>query len=93
MTNLLTIPKAAQILAVSRWTIYKYINDGLLFPVKLPSGRMRIPVAELRRFIVKLKKDTKNVRWHDPEALEWKRTIERVEHWERTGEFLPIKQK
>jgi len=89
MTRLLTIPDAAKILAVSRWTIYKYINSGLLFPIKLPSGKIRIPVAELRRFIAKLKKDTKNIRWHDPEAIEWKRTMEKVYYWERTGEFLP----
>jgi len=92
MTKLMTILKASKVLAVSKRTIYRYINDGLLFPVKLPSGQMRISVAELRRFIAKLKKDTKNVRWHDPEALEWKRTMERVEHWERTGEFIPIKK-
>lgn len=51
---LLSIPEVARRLAVSRWTVYRYIDKNILKVVRLPDGRMRINEAELQRFIKQL---------------------------------------
>ena len=50
-TVLLTIPEVARRLSVSRWTIYRYINKGIIKPIRLPDGKVRMPEAELQRFL------------------------------------------
>jgi excisionase family DNA binding protein len=48
---LLTIPEAAQALRVSRSTIYRLINDGLLDTIRIRS-RLRIRPSDLDRFLL-----------------------------------------
>jgi putative resolvase len=39
----------ARILGVSKITVYRWIWEGRVKAVRLPSGRYRIPASELRR--------------------------------------------
>jgi len=48
---LLTIPEAAQSLRVSRSTIYRLINDGLLDTIRIRS-RLRIRPSDIDRFLL-----------------------------------------
>jgi len=47
MDELLTITEAAKRIHVSRETIYAWIRQGKLRPVRIPSGRFRIPEEQL----------------------------------------------
>jgi excisionase family DNA binding protein len=47
MTTLFTIKETAGMMRVSRQTIYEWIKDGKLKPVKTPGGRFRIPEDQL----------------------------------------------
>ena len=47
MTRFLTIKETAEMMRVSRQTIYGWINKGKLRPVKTPGGRFRIPEDQL----------------------------------------------
>ena len=47
MGELLTITEAAKRIHVSRETIYAWIRAGKLKPVRIPSGRYRIPEEQL----------------------------------------------
>jgi len=37
-------------LGVSYWTVYRWIRDGKLKGVKMPSGRWRVPKSALEEF-------------------------------------------
>ena len=51
---LLTVVQAADLLAVSHWTVRGWIDCGKLAAVRLPGGRLvRIERAELARFVAK----------------------------------------
>lgn len=47
MIELITIKEAAENMRVSRQTIYAWIKEGNIKPVRTPSGRLRIPVDQL----------------------------------------------
>lgn len=50
--RLLTVPEVAHILHVCTKTVYRLINDGFLRKIQAkPGKRIRIPAAELRRYI------------------------------------------
>ncbi|WP_104162812.1 AlpA family transcriptional regulator [Cryobacterium sp. N22] len=54
---LLTIPQAAEALAVSRHTIYRLVNDGLLPAVQMGAGTrsmMRVRHADCLKLVNKL---------------------------------------
>ena len=51
MDKLLKPIEAAQMLNMSRAALYKWIEKGLIKAVKLPSGKIRIPLSELNRVI------------------------------------------
>ena len=61
MTELLTINEAAERMHVTRQTIYAWIKDGNIKPVRTPSGRLRIPVEQL---IMKESNDIEKVSYH-----------------------------
>lgn len=44
------VDDAAQRLSVSRRTLYRLVASGQLGVVRLPSGRIRVSEAELKRF-------------------------------------------
>ncbi len=50
MEPLLTIPKTAELLGISPWTVRAYIRDGKLKAVHI-GRRVLIEPAELRRFV------------------------------------------
>jgi len=52
--RLLRVRKVAELLDVSRQMVYRYVDQGHLKTVKLPSGGLRIKVTEVQRFIVML---------------------------------------
>ena len=43
--------EVAEILGVDRHTVVKWIKEGKIKAVKLPSGRYRIPESEVRKII------------------------------------------
>lgn len=45
--NFLTVMQAAQRMGVSRQTIYSWISNGLIKPIRTPGGRLRIPEDQL----------------------------------------------
>ena len=49
MEEYISITEAAKMLHVSRETVYDWIRKGKVKPIKLPSGRLRIPKDELVR--------------------------------------------
>ncbi len=49
--RLLRTGEAAKLLGVSRHSIYRWIEKGLIRAVRLPSGRYRIPESEVRRIL------------------------------------------
>ncbi|MEU3402868.1 helix-turn-helix domain-containing protein [Streptomyces sp. NPDC006670] len=53
--NLLSVPRVAQILDVSRRSVYRYISSGELTVVDLRTGtersRVRIPSGDVRELI------------------------------------------
>jgi putative resolvase len=51
MGRLLKVREAALILNVDRRTIWKWIKEGKIKAVRLPSGRYRIPESEVIRII------------------------------------------
>lgn len=48
--TLYTIPQSAKLLGVSRQTVYRYINEGLIPAVKI-GGSRRLRLSDLRSFI------------------------------------------
>jgi len=57
--RLLRVSKVAKLLDVSRQMVYRYIEDGHLETVKLPSGDFRVKVTEVQRFIVMLESSSR----------------------------------
>ena len=54
MNDLLTVAEVAHTLRLSRLAIYRRIADGSLGAIRLgppPAGRLRVPAAELERFL------------------------------------------
>jgi len=54
MNDLLTVTEVARTLRLSKLAIYRRIADGSLGAIRLgppPAGRLRIPAAELERFL------------------------------------------
>ena len=51
MENLLTTGKVARILGVSRHTVARWIKQGKMKAIRLPSGRYRIPKEEVLKII------------------------------------------
>jgi len=80
----LTIGKVAEILGVSKWSVYSYARQGYFNVVKLPNGRKRVALSDLQVFIKSLKKkgtieskseskkSTKRVKRHgEDDDLDW----------------------
>ena len=51
MDRLLKPIEAAQMLNISRASLYIWIQKGLIKAVRLPTGKLRIPLSELDRVI------------------------------------------
>jgi excisionase family DNA binding protein len=51
MEKLLKPTEAAELLNISRASLYIWIQKGIIRPVKLPTGKLRIPLSELERVI------------------------------------------
>ena len=51
--------EAAKLLNMSRASLYIWIQKGRIKAVKLPTGKLRIPLSELDRVIAKANPDTK----------------------------------
>jgi excisionase family DNA binding protein len=49
ITKLYTIKEVAEIFSVDRMTIYRWVNEGKLIPVRLPSGTLRVSQIEVDR--------------------------------------------
>jgi excisionase family DNA binding protein len=48
---LLRVGEAADVLAVSRWTIYRWVEDGRLEGTKIGRGSLRVFRASLDRLV------------------------------------------
>ncbi len=49
--QLLRVGEAADVLAVSRWTIYRWVEDGRLEGTKIGRGSLRVFRASLDRLV------------------------------------------
>ena len=49
MVDLIKLNDAEKELAVSRWTLYRWIKQGKIESVRLPGGHLRIPLIEIER--------------------------------------------
>jgi len=49
--RLLRSGEVAEVLGVDRHTVVKWIKEGKIRAVKLPSGRYRIPESEVRKIL------------------------------------------
>lgn len=56
MERLLRVDEAAELLNVSRWTVYKLIKERDLISVKVRNGR-RVPVESIRAYVDQLIED------------------------------------
>ena len=56
MERLLRVDEAAELLNVSRWTVYKLIKERELVSVKVRNGR-RVPVESIRAYVDQLIED------------------------------------
>ncbi|QNE20103.1 helix-turn-helix domain-containing protein [Kribbella qitaiheensis] len=55
-SRLLKVEEAAEVLNVSRWTVYRLIKEKDLTSVKVRNGR-RVPVESIRAYIAGLIED------------------------------------
>ncbi len=55
--RLLKTREVCEILGISKWTLYRWIEEGRIRVVRIASGRYRIPESELRRIIEEVKKN------------------------------------
>ena len=60
MDKLLKPIEAAKLLNMSRASIYIWIQRGMIKAVRLPAGKLRIPLSELDHVIAEVNPDTKN---------------------------------
>jgi len=51
MDKLLKIPEAADLLGITSSALYLWIKNGRIKPLRLPTGKYRIPLSELNRVI------------------------------------------
>lgn len=51
-SRLLRVEEAAELLRVSRWTIYRWVEEGRLQATKLGRGSLRVFTASVRDLIV-----------------------------------------
>lgn len=51
MDKLLKPIEAAEMLNISRAALYQWVAKELIKPVRLPTGKLRIPLSELNRII------------------------------------------
>lgn len=58
---LLRVGEAADVLAVSRWTIYRWVEDGRLEGTKIGRGSLRVFRASLDRLVQNNKTQEFNV--------------------------------
>lgn len=56
MERLLRVDEAAELLNVSRWTVYKLIKERELVSVKVRAGR-RVPIESIRAYVAQLIED------------------------------------
>lgn len=56
MEALLKVEEAADLLKVSRWTVYRLIKERELVSVKVRNGR-RVPVESVRSYVAALIED------------------------------------
>lgn len=49
--QLLRVGEAAEVLAVSRWTIYRWVNEGRLEGTKIGRGSLRVFRSSLDRLV------------------------------------------
>lgn len=52
--KLLSLPKAAEICSVSRWTLWSYVKSGNLKALRTPGGHYRISETDLEEFLSKV---------------------------------------
>lgn len=50
-TDVLTVKQAADTLRLNPYTIYRWIEKGWLTPITYPSGSLRIPYREIKRYL------------------------------------------
>ena len=60
--ELLRIQEAAQVLQVSKWTIYRWIDEGRLRGTKIGQGSLRVFRASVTELIEKAKVDGETTR-------------------------------
>lgn len=56
-TQLLRVGQAAQILNVSRWTIYRWIDEGRLEATKIGKGSLRVFSQSVKSLVEANRKD------------------------------------
>jgi len=56
-TNLLRVGEAAEALNVSRWTIYRWIEEGRLEATKIGRGSLRVFGTSIQTLVEENKKD------------------------------------
>jgi excisionase family DNA binding protein len=60
--TLLRVGEAAEFLSVSRWTIYRWLEEGKLQGTKIGRGSLRVFRASLERLI----QDNRTEEWNIP---------------------------
>lgn len=77
--ELLRIQEAAKVLQVSKWTIYRWIDEGRLRGTKIGQGSLRVFRASVTELIEKAKVDSEttrgNGRRNSGEVRETKRKV------------------
>jgi excisionase family DNA binding protein len=77
--ELLRIQEAAKVLQVSKWTIYRWIDEGRLRGTKIGQGSLRVFRASVTELIEKAKVDSEttrgNGRSNSGEVRETKRKV------------------
>ena len=52
--KLLSLPKAAEICSVSRWTLWSYVKSGKIKALRTPGGHYRISEKDLEEYLSKV---------------------------------------
>lgn len=56
-TKLLRVGEAAEVLNVSRWTIYRWVEEGRLEATKIGKGSLRVFEKSVQRLVETNRKD------------------------------------